>query len=76
MKLFAIYDGVRTNYGDSDDRDLYVLAGNAAQAIDQWRTYYGVERNDEPQRMVCFPFSLQEMSGHVSWKSIVDCAVT
>ncbi len=50
MNLYAIEDGDRIQ-GDSDDRDLYVVAKNPIQAVAIWQGYYDLENDAKPYRV-------------------------
>ena len=50
MNLYAIEDGDRIQ-GDSDDRDLYVLAIDVPMAVAMWQLHYGMGDDEKPYRV-------------------------
>ncbi len=50
MNLYAIEDGDRVQ-GDSDDRDLYVVAHDVAHALGLWREHFGADNDETPYRV-------------------------
>jgi hypothetical protein len=51
MHLYAIEDGNRTEGGGSDDRDLYVVAADQAEAVTIWQQYYLLDDDESPYRI-------------------------
>lgn len=68
MQLFAVESGIRGGPGESNDRDIYAVATDKAEAIALWREYYEMEEDDEaPDRVWLLPIPVEGPARVFEW---------
>lgn len=68
LQLFSVESGTRAP-GDSDDRDIYAVATDKADAITLWRQYYELEEDENPDRVWLIPVPVAGPARVFQWGS-------